>query len=76
MPNHLAYNLFYTDGHDCVRDPVLQGFYHYDPIFQTMFNHALSDAAKNNGDDVSMRELELLIKLRAAQIVNIREEAR
>ena len=75
MPNYLAYNLFRTDGHDCVRDPVLQGYHHYDPLFQPMFNRALADAIKNNGDEVSLRELELLILLRAAQIVDIREEA-
>lgn len=76
MPNYLAYNLFCTDGRECRRDPVLQGFHHYDPLFQPMFNRALDNAIGNGGDEVSMRELELLILLRAAQIVDIREEAR
>ena len=76
MPNYISYNLFCTDGRNCVRDPILQGFHHYDPLFQPMFNRVLSDAVRNNGDEVSMRELELLILFRAAQIVNIREESR
>ena len=76
MPNYMAYNLFCTDGHECTRDPVLQGFHHYDPLFQPMFNRSLSNAIERHGDAVSLRELELLIQLRAAQIPNIREEAR
>ena len=75
MPNYLAYNLFQTDGRCCERDPVLQGFHHYDPLFQPMFNRALGNAVGSGGDEVSIRELELLIQLRATQIVNIREEA-
>ena len=75
MPNHLLYNLFCNDGHDCARLRELVGYQHFDPQFRETLAGIFETAKRKRGDAACLRELELLILLRAAQMARIREEA-
>ena len=75
MPNHLVYNLFCNEEHDCTLLKELVGFQHYDPQFRETLAAIFGSAKRNRSDAACLRELELLILLRAAQMARIREEA-
>ena len=75
-PNYLIYNFFCNKEHNLTRLKELVGFQHYDPQFRETLAAIVGNAKRNRGDVASLRELELLILLRAAQMVRIREEAK
>lgn len=75
MPNYLIYNLFCNEAHNSTRLKELVGFQHYDPQFRETLAAIFGNAKRNRGDAACLRELELLILLRAAQMARIREEA-
>ena len=76
MPNYLLYNLFCNDGHNCTRLRELAGYQHCDPQFRETLGAIFDHARRSRGGAACLRELELLILLRAAQMARIREEAK